>query len=91
MYKHGYGNVVRDDAAALALYRRGAELGDDLCTCCLGDAYESGGVGVGGIEKDAEHAVSLYRRAADRGHAQSKFCLGRYGFGCCLNAFDLLV
>jgi membrane associated rhomboid family serine protease/TPR repeat protein len=53
-----------DESAAMAAYRKAAELGDSSAESYLGSIYDTGGKG---LPKDGAQAVYWYRKAADQG------------------------
>ncbi len=59
---------------ALAVYRRGAELGHTLSKFKMGVFYDNGW----GVEKDEKLAVNWYFEASDQGEPLSHFNLGCY-------------
>ena len=73
MHRQGRGGVPQDQAAALALYRKAAELGHVKSIGMLGRYYEAGTV----VERDPDQAFDCYRRAAEGGDFRGMFHLGR--------------
>jgi uncharacterized protein len=71
MYEHGRG-VAKDDAQAVAWYRKAADQGDADAQNNLGLMYANGR----GVAKDDAQAVAWYRKAADQGDADAQYNLG---------------
>ncbi|MBM4205760.1 MAG: sel1 repeat family protein [Gammaproteobacteria bacterium] len=71
MYRIGQG-VPKNDAEAVAWYRRAAEQGDASAQYNLGVTYQRGE----GIPKNDAEAVAWYRRAAEQGDAKAQHNLG---------------
>ena len=72
MYDQG-SVVAKDDAQAVAWYRKAADQGDANAQNNLGVMYENGR----GVAKDDAQAVAWYRKAAGRGHAGAAQALRR--------------
>jgi TPR repeat protein len=64
MYEGGRG-VAKDDAQAVAWYRKTAEQGNADAQYNLGLMYENGR----GVAKDDAQAIVWYRKAAEQGNA----------------------
>ena len=60
----GRGGLPKDEAKAVELYERAAELGNSLAQYSLGAMYE---YGRGGLHKNAGKALELYRQAEAQG------------------------
>jgi len=73
MLRQGRGGVPQDQAAALALYRKAAELGHIKSIGMLGRYCEAGTA----VERDLDEALACYRRAAEGGDFRGMFHLGR--------------
>jgi TPR repeat protein/serine/threonine protein kinase len=71
MYRTGQG-IPKDDAQALAWYRKAADQGLALAQSNIGAIYALGR----GVPKDDNQAVIWYRRAADQGLAMAQNILG---------------
>jgi len=71
MYNRGLG-VPKDDAQAVAWFRKAAEQGLDFAQNSLGYSYQEGT----GVAKDDIQAATWYRKAAEQGNAQAQFNLG---------------
>ena len=70
-YRDGAG-VAKDEAQAVAWYRKAAEQGDAKAQYILGVCYRIGT----GVAKDAVEAVAWFRKAAEKGDAEAQFSLG---------------
>jgi TPR repeat protein len=78
MYEKGIG-TNKDEAHAVQLYRRAADLGDPEAQNELGVLYAVGG---DGIAEDDKQSVAWYQRAADQGFPKAEKNLGdMYFFG----------
>jgi TPR repeat protein len=71
LYDNGYG-VPRDDARAVAWYRKAAEQGNAAAQYNLGRHYDNGH----GVPQDDAQAVAWYRKAAEHGDAGAQTSLG---------------
>jgi TPR repeat protein len=71
LYDHGYG-VPRDDAQAVAWYRKAADQGNPEAQSNLGRLYDNGH----GVLQDDARAVAWYRKAAEQGDAGAQTSLG---------------
>jgi len=72
MYERGRG-VPKNEAEAVAWYRRAAEQGDPYAQCNLGDVYAQGL----GVLKDDIVAVAWYRQSAEQGDFGALYKLGK--------------
>jgi TPR repeat protein len=75
MYANGRLGVVRDDAQAVAWYRKAAEQGNALAQNNLGEMYKNGR----GVPKDDMQAAAWYRKAAYQGDALAQGNLAMLG------------
>jgi TPR repeat protein len=66
MYERGWG-VVKDEAQAVAWYRKAAAQGNVNAQYNLGVMYAQGR----GVAKDKAQAVDWFRKAADQGDASA--------------------
>jgi len=73
MLNSGRGGVASDPAAALALYRRAADMGHAKSHGMVGRFYEEGRA----VEPDPEHAFDRYRRSAEGGDFRGMFHYAR--------------
>ena len=69
-YMEGVG-IRPDPAKAIAVLRKGAQLGSAFAMRALGHAYYGGR----GVEQDYAEALRWYRRASDRGDGEAMYCL----------------
>jgi hypothetical protein len=76
MYENGRAGLARDDAQAVAWYRRSAEAGGAAGMEFLAEAYENG---QGGTPKDAAQAIVWYRKSAELGNIAAQAALKRLG------------
>jgi len=70
-YESGRG-VAKDEAAAVAWYRKAAAQGHGLGQYTLGVMYDNGR----GVESDEAAAVAWYEKAAAQGYASAQYVLG---------------
>jgi TPR repeat protein len=78
-YENGTG-VAKDEAKAVELYKKAAELGNDIAMVNLGWAYARGN----GITKDVVTAFEWYKKAVELGNPKGMYNLGvmyEYGRG----------
>lgn len=73
MLRDGRGGVPQDRAAALAWYRRAADMGHIKSIGVVGRFLEQGDV----VPRDLDGAMQCYRRAAEGGDFRSMFHYGR--------------
>lgn len=71
LYDNGYG-VRRDDAQAVAWYRKAADQGNAAAQYNLGRLYDNGH----GVPQDDAQALAWYRKAAEQGDAGAQTSLG---------------
>ncbi|MBV8191286.1 MAG: SEL1-like repeat protein, partial [Alphaproteobacteria bacterium] len=71
LYDDGMG-VPRDDAQAVAWYRKAADQGNAAAQYNLGRLYDNGH----GVPQDDAQAVAWYRKAADQGDVRAQTSLG---------------
>jgi len=76
LHDFGFG-VARDDAQALAFYRKAAEHGSAAGQRMLGDFYRKGR---GGLAADPAEAARWYRRGADGDDLRAQYQLGQMYF-----------
>ena len=71
-------DVTKDEAQAVAWFRKAADQGHDMALLMLGQAYEFGR----GVDKDPVQAFTWYKKAADDGQPSAEAALSRlYGSG----------
>jgi uncharacterized protein len=71
MYDEGL-RVPKDDAQAVAWYRKAAEQGDEYAQYNLGSKYFKGA----GVPQDPAQAVEWWRKAAEQGNVRAQYALG---------------
>lgn len=68
----GARNVERDEAAAVALFKKAAEAGEKAAQCLLGECYYNGE----GVDRDYRKAFEWFERAAQQGACQALGWMG---------------
>jgi hypothetical protein len=72
MYLKGQGGLAKDEAQAVAWYRKSAEAGNGLAMFGLGWMCDNGK----GVAQDDAQAVAWYRKSADKGVGEAMHNLG---------------
>lgn len=74
LYATGGKGLPRDDAQAVAWFRKAADKGNASSLRHLADAYEKGT----GVPRDRAAALGFYRKAADKGDGESQLIVGQH-------------